>query len=458
MRRLFRRLLFMLDRQDDLADEIELHRQLKADALRARGVSEAEIAAATQRAMGNDLLARERSRDVWIPHWLQDLTQDVKFGARMLIKDRRFTVTAVLALGLGIGLSNSVFTIVNAALFKELPFPEPERLVDLRLNDARGNGGVAPADFLEWQATATSFEGLAASAGTVVSLSEDSIAAERLRGAFLSAGAARLLRVTPVFGRDFLPSDIEPGAPAVVLIGYEIWQSRYGGQPVIGRAVRVNGEPSTIVGVMPPRFAFPAMAQAWVPLTLTQMRAAPRDRRTLAVFGRLKDEVSLTEARAEMATIAARIAGEHPGIRPLSLAVAALGDVGPHRRDKPILATLLAAVGFVLLVACANVASLLLARATHRAREMAVRASLGASRWRLVRQQLIECSLISIMAAILGYWLSIVGAAEIARAFGIYEAGAPGGMVMPYWVDLSSDRYTILFIGGACLLTSLGIG
>ena len=245
----------------------------------------------------------------------------------------------------------------------------------------------------------------------------------------------------------------------MTLISYEIWQSRYGGESVVGRAIRVNGEPSTIVGVMPPRFSFPMLAQAWVPLGRVQLQAAPRDRRSLSVYGRLKDGVEVAEARAEMTTLAARIAEQHPQTnKQLALSVATLRDNKVQRQDPQIFATLLGAVGFVLLVACANVASLLLARATHRSREMAVRASLGASRWRLVRQLLIECTLIALLAGVVGYWLSIFGAREIGRAFGIYEVGSPGGVVMPYWVDLSTDSYQLLFVGVACLLTSVGIG
>jgi putative ABC transport system permease protein len=462
MTRLFRRIWFAITlrrREDDLVDELALHRQMKADELRANGVAEADIAAATQRSMGNDLLARERSQDEWVSPWLQDITKDITFGVRMLAKDRRFTLAAVLALSLGIGVNSSVFAIVNLALFKELPFHEAERLVDLRLNDARGGGSVSPADFLEWRASATSFEGLAATAMTTLNLSDDANGAERLRGAFFSFNTERLLRVSPVAGRGFMAEDEQPGAPAVVLISYEVWQARYGGEPVVGRAVRVNGAPSTIVGVMPPRFAFPMLAEAWVPLTRTQLEAAPRDRRSLAVFGRLKDGVTIAEARAEMTTMSSRIADQYPRTnQQLAFSLATLKDAMNLGRDSAIMATLLGAVGFVLLVACANVASLLLARATHRTREMAVRASLGATRWRLIRQLLIECSLIALVAAMVGYWLSRFGAREIARAFGVYEAGTPSGTVMPYWVDLSTDAYQVMFVGVACLVASLGIG
>lgn len=457
--RLLRRLSFLFRRQDDLADELEFHRQMKAEALRDRGLPESAIRAATERAMGNELLARDRSRDVWVPPWLRDIGQDVKFGVRMLAKDRRFTIAAVVALGLGIGLNSSVFAFINVAMFKELPFSSPDRLVSLNLRDARGNGSVAPLDYLDWQATALSFDGLAAWAGTSLNLSEDALSAERLRGAFLSVNSGSVLRVVPATGRDFNTADAQPGAPGVLLISHEIWQGRYGGQAVVGRAVRINGQPSTIVGVMPAGFAFPAMAQAWVPLGLEQMQKAPRDRRSLAVFGRLKDGVSLEQARAEMTTVSGRVAERHPeSHRQLALEARSLTDGMVMQAPPGAYASLLGAVGFVLLVACANVASLLVARGIHRSREMAVRASLGAPRWRLIRQLLIECSCIALLAGILGYWLSLIGGREITRAFGIYEAGAPGGIVMPYWVNLSTDAYVLMFLATACLFSTIGIG
>jgi putative ABC transport system permease protein len=462
---LLRRVLFIVTgrRQElDLADELAFHRDLKAQELREQGVSEAEIAAATQRAMGNDLAARQRARDVWVWPWLQDISQDVRFGARMLAKDRRFTAAAVLALGLGIGLNNSVFTIVNTALLKELPFADPSRLIDVRLTDARAmSGQVSVPDYRDWRETAKSFEGLAAHAGGTMNLSDDRRSAERLRGGYLSSNVLQLLRITSVAGREFVPEDDRPGAESVTMLSYDVWQSRYGGEPIIGHAVRVNGVPSTIVGVMPPGFAFPFQTQIWQPLSAAPgVGDAGRDRRMLGVFGRLAEGVDLPAARAEMQTIAAAIAEAYPeSHKGLQLAVMTLSDSVIHtRRDGSILATLMGAVAIVLLIACANVASLLLARATHRSREIAVRTSLGATRWRIVRQLLVECALIAVMAAAFGVWLSVFGARQISRAFGVYEVGAPGGAMMPYWVDLSFDGVAWLFLGAVALFVSLAAG
>ena len=463
MRNLIRRIWYIATgrrQEQDLADEVAFHREMKAQELRERGVGERDVVAATRRALGNDLSARQQSRDVWVPPWLQDISQDIRFGARMLIKDRRFTIAAVVALGLGIGVNNSVFTILNAALFKELPFPEPSRLVDLRLTDPRGSGSVSYADFRDWQAGTTSFEGLGATVMSTMNISDER-GAERLRASYLSANTFRLLRTRPIAGREFIAADERPGAPSATIVSYEIWQTRYAGEPIVGHAIRVNGVPSTIVGVMPPRFAFPMLTQIWQPLSSAPgLSEANRDRRNLGVFGRLADGVNLAEARAEMETVAAGIAGQYPDThKALRFSITTLRDgMNVARQSSLILATLLGAVGFVLLIACANVASLLLARSTHRSREMAIRASLGASRWRIIRQLLIECALIAVLASALGFWLSIFGGRQMAKAFGVYEVGAPGGTVMPYWVDLSTDTFTWMFLGAACLVASLGIG
>jgi putative ABC transport system permease protein len=446
----------------DLAAEIAFHREMKAQELRDAGVSEPEIAAATQRALGNDLSARQQARDVRVWPWLQDISQDIRFGARMLAKDRRFTLAAVLALGLGIGVNNTVFTIINMALFRDLPFPDAHRLVDPVLMDSRGNGNVSYADYRAWSAAAKSFEGFGADTGGTMNLSDDRRPAERMRGSFMSATTFRLLRAKPIIGREFIAADEQPGAPSVTLLSYEVWQGRYGGDSsIVGHGVRVNGVPSTVIGVMPPRFAFPMTAQLWQPITAsTGLSETNRRMRNLNVFGRLADGVSLEQARSELQTIAAQIAQDHPDTnKDLKVMLDTLkrGATG-GRQAAVILATFMGAVGFVLLIACANVASLLLARSAHRAREIAIRASLGATRWRIVRQLLIECGLIALLASFLGLWLSIYGAREMATAFNVMEIGAPGAAVKPYWVDLSADTATWMFLGAAGLFASLAIG
>ena len=247
----------------------------------------------------------------------------------------------------------------------------------------------------------------------------------------------------------------------MTLLGYEIWQSRYGGAPIIGhrrprewRSVHDRRNPATRVSVSVPDSAVATVVSgAWN----RRCQSGPADARSVRPSYRGTD---LPAARAEMQTIAATIAEANPeSHKGLQLAVTTLSDsVIVTRRDGGIFSTLMGAVGIVLLIACANVASLLLARSTHRSREIAVRTSLGATRWRILRQLLVECGLIALMASALGAWLSIFGARQISRAFGVYEVGAPGGAMMPYWVDLSFNGPAWIFLGAVVLFTSLAAG
>lgn len=462
--RLLRRLrALLIDRRDDaeLRDEIFLHRELKAQELRDQGVGEAEIAAATQRALGNDLSARQQARDVWVWPWLQDISQDIRFGIRMLAKDRRFTLAAVVALGLGIAVNNSVFTILNTALLRDPPFDQPSRLIDVRIIDRRGeNGSTSFPDFQQWREAATSFEGLAAYGGGTLNVSEAGRPAERLRGAYVSANTFRLLRIEPILGRTFVADDDKPGAHPVAIIGDSVWRGRYGGETaVIGRVVRINDLPSTIVGVMPPGFAFPMTVQIWAPLSQQPgVATATRSMRNLSVFGRLAGGADLVRARAELDGLVTRQARDFPETnKDFTARVLRMKDAR-MAGTAPFFTMLFGAVVFVLFIACANVASLLLARSAQRSREIAVRSSLGATRWRIIRQLLVECGVIGVLAGALGLVLSIYGANAMSVAFNVTEISAPDQAVKPDWVNLGMDGIAWVFLGGLSLLASLGTG
>ncbi|HJU43132.1 MAG TPA: ABC transporter permease [Vicinamibacterales bacterium] len=466
MGRLLRRIGYFITRrrhEEDLAAELEFHRQMKAEELGANAQGRTNLDASVQRALGNDLLARERSRDVWIAPWLQDITQDIRFGARMLAKDRRFTIAAVIALSIGIGINSSVFTIMNTALFRPLPFDEPDRLVDPRLMDAQGRDSyVSYADFLDWSRLTTSFEGLIADQGATMNVSEEGRPAERMRGTFVTANTLRILRVSPFLGRDFADSDDRPGAPGVVIISYQVWQGRYGGEPsVLGRSLRINSTPATIIGVMPPGFTYPMTTQMWQPLSAApNLDPTNRAIRNLNVVGRLAPGVDLARARIDLETVAAQIAQSHPETNKNLRAT--LTSLQAARMDSSqariFLGTLMGAVAFVLLIACANVASLMLARSAQRAREIAIRSSLGASRWRIVRQLLIECALIAVMAGVAGWWISRYVSSVMSVAFEVREIGAPTEGATPYWVDTSVDAVTIIFLGMLLLIVSVAVG
>jgi putative ABC transport system permease protein len=465
MRKLMRRLSYALRRrrlEAELAEEMDYHRERLQREREADGLRPEHAAAATRRDLGSTTLAREQARDVWIWPWLQDIAQDLRFAARMLAKAPRFTCAVVLAIGLGIGATNTVFTMVNTLMFRSMPFDRAEQLVSLRTRDAKGRGaGVSYADYLDWSAATQTFSGISAvTHGGGMTLRDDRGAPQRLRGQFVSTNTFQVLRRSPVIGRDFLPSDERPDAPPVVILGYDVWRGRYDGDPgVIGRVVRINDVPSTVIGVMPEGFAYSFTSQAWQPLSLApQLDRLKRDARGLEVVGRLADGRDRAAGQAELDTIAGQLARAYPdtntGVTPTSHGL----NEFFIRGTKPILLTLLGAVAFVLLIACANVANLLLARAVTRAREMAVRASLGATRWRLVRQLLIECLLLAVLAGVLGLVLSVYGVQFLGSGFNSWEMEAPADANKPYWVDLSMNWLVFLFLGGVCLIATLLFG
>ena len=449
-------------READLADEMTFHREMKMQELRDRGVADADIETMTRRALGNDLVARERARDVWVWPWLQDVSQDLRFGWRMLAKERRFAAAAIVTLALGIAVSNAVFTIVNATLFRELPFEDAHRLITIRTQDPRGfPAGVSYPDFLDWQRQTTVFEEFCAELSESVSLSDTLQPAERLSGSFVSHPAFRALRVTPIFGRDFTADDDREGATAVTILSHDLWRTRYGGDAgIVGRTVRVNEQQTVVIGVMPKGFGYPLVTDLWMPMSMVPgLRREVRTSTAFGILGRLKPSADIDQARSEIETIAARIARDHPELerdRKLSVLSAKAGYLATGA--GALLLTLLGGAAVVLLIACANVANLQLARSAHRSREIAIRLAMGASRWRVVRQMLIECTLVAGGGGLVGVALSWVGVDAISRAFTVIEFTAPDRPRRPYWFDPAMDGVAWMFFGLACLVASIGAG
>ena len=446
MTRLLRRIRYLLrlrHHEAELAEEMRFHQEL-----------------AGARDFGNDALARNRARDVWIAPWLQDISQDLRFAVRVLNKDKRFTFAAVLALGLAIGVNNSVFTIVNMVFLRAVPFEDGHQLVSVGTVTPRSDqGGMSLPDLRDLEEASLAFEGLAAATGGPMNVSDEGHLPERFRGAYVSGNAFWVLRTAPVLGRDFLPEDDRRGAPSVAILGYGVWADRYGSDVnVIGRVVKINDVPTAIIGVMPRGFTYP-VAEMWQPLAQSPGVASPtlsRGARNLGVIGRLEGDAAA--AQAEVDTIATRLADQYPDTnRDLRIAIRDLKE-GVARQSQPMLMTMMGAVVLVLIVACANLANLLLARAAVRTREIAIRASLGATRWRIVRQLLIECTLIAVLAGLLGHALSYIGVQQIALAFDAMEPGGGGSTIRPYWVDTSTNSYDYGFVGLLCLVATLGFG
>jgi predicted permease len=383
-----------------------------------------------------------------------NLLQDLKFAVRLLIKDRWFTAVAVIALALGIGVNATVFTFVNAVLIRGLPFTDADRVLVVASRDAKGRDGSASyADFRDWRDATRTFASLSAFSGATMNLSDEGRAPERFQGPYISANAFKVIGQAPILGRDFQPDDDRPGAAAVVIFGNGVFKNRYGSDPsVIGRTVKVNEVPATVIGIMPEGFKYPNNADVWMPLNqMPRLTEQKRDARNIDVFGRLADRVTTAQAQSEMDTIARKLAADYPDTnKDIAAHVMTINERVNGGPITLIFLSLMGAVAFVLLIACANVANLLLARSAARAREMSVRISLGASRWRIVRQLLVESVLLSIISGLLGLALAYVGVR-------LFDA-ATQDVGRPYWIQFTMDAQVFAFFAAVCLGTGIVFG
>ena len=374
------------------------------------------------------------------------MIDDVRLAVRLLLKDRVFTLAAVAVLGLGLAATNTAFTLVNGALLRDMPFDDPDRVVEL--------GDASYLELQDWHAAARTFEGIGGAWEQPMNVWDAERPAERFRGAYVSAHAFTLLGLRPLFGRDFEANDDRVGAPSVVILGHTVWRTRYRSNPaVVGQVIRVNGLPSTVIGVMPEGFEFPMNAKLWQPLA--SMRADFRDNRGARLvdgFGRLRGNVTTEQARNELQTIDAALGRTYPGNRrttPPNVNAFRSGIGGPI---VAVMAALMGAVTFVLLIACANVANLLLARAAARAREISMRLSLGATRFRIVRQLLVESLLLAGCAGFIGLLLSAAGI----RLFWyvVTQVDEPP----PFWLSFPIDLQVFAFLAAVCLGTTVLFG
>ena len=355
------------------------------------------------------------------------LVQDLRYAIRMLTKKPGFAAMAILTFALGVGANAAIFSVVNAVLLRPLPYPQPGRIVAVwETRSAEGRSRVTPANFLDWRERTRAFKDIAAFGSSAVNLTGAG-EPEQLLGARVSSGYFDVLGVQPSLGRSFLAEEYGPGSGRVVILGHELWARRFGSDAgIAGKPITLDGQIYTVTGVMPDgiypmwptasgEMTFdPKNAQFWTPMSFDAGWAANRRSHVLGVVGRLRPSVSIEQATAEMSAVAGQLESEHAENKEAGIAITLLMDevVGPVR---PALLILLGAVAVVLLIACANIASLLLARLAYRRREIAVRAALGATRWRLIRQFLVECCLLQSLGAAVGTLMAIAGVAAIPR-------------------------------------------
>jgi predicted permease len=435
----------------DLDDEIKAHLAIAAEQRIADGESPETAWSAARRELGNELLVKDATRQIWGFTSFERLWQDARYGLRTFRRSASVTVVACAALALGTGATTAIFTIVHAVLIRPLPYPDPHRLVMIweRQPTTGRNNVVSLANFRSWQERSRSFTGMAAYQRIPMNLlgSEEAV---QVDGAAVTADFFRLLGVEPTAGRTFLPGEDQPASPPVAVLSHGFWLRHFAGAAdAVGRRVSINGRHHEIVGVMPQGFAFPhRRVQAFVVL-----RGGQEDGRNHAVVARLRPGVGLTAAQDEMAAIAAQTAEE----RPLLNAKWSATVVGLHgdmvRQVRRGLLVLFAAVAFVLLIACANIANLLLMRAAARTREFTLRLALGAGRLRLLHQVMVESLILAAVGSALGVALAWLGLRAFVRLL-------PPAIDLPRLHEISIDPFVLLFAvgvaGGTALLFGLG--
>jgi len=334
---------------------------------------------------------------------MQGIVQDIRYTGRMIARRPALAVIIVLTLALGIGANTAIFSLVNTVLLRALPYPHPDRLVRIWERQPGRNVDmrpVAPANFFDWKARSSSFEDVGWSRDVMVALTGDG-EPESIIGYRFSANMLTVLGAQPALGRGFSGADDKPGAPGVVILSDKLWRRRYASdRGIVGRTVTLSGQPHTVIGVMGPEFRHPQRSELWLPIALTPALAADRGRSLLRLVGRLKPGVTSEQAQRELASVYQDLAARYPHTN--AGLTAKLEPFGTAGDAKPLLLILFAGVGFVLLIACANVANLLLSDATVRRRELAVRTALGATRYRVVRQMLTESVLLSLAGGVLG--------------------------------------------------------
>jgi predicted permease len=380
------------------------------------------------------------------------MAHDLRHALRTNLTHRWFSAAIVVTLALGIGLNTMVFTLVNAVLFKPVPVPGGARLVSIinrSLFEGDRNLPISYLDFQDYRAQATFLESFEATEDEAGILSENGNPPQQYRLVRATSGIFSMVQTKALLGRAFLQSDDHPGAAPILVLGYNVWQERYAGVlGVIGRQVRVNGQPATIVGVMPKGFRFPNNVDLWMPL-VPSPDLAKRDKRTLLGYAILRPGVTLREANSKLNGIAARLASQFPEDKNIGMSVLTFQQRFNGGPIRIIFLLMLGAVGFVLLIACADVANMMLSRSLARQREMSIRIALGASRWRVVRQLLVESIILSTVGGVLGLVLAVAG---------IHWFDLSTVIIRPYWIQFTMDFSVFGYFAALCILSGILFG